>query len=314
MTAVYVVRVLPSDPFGALAGQDGLVVLGNRPRPPTRDVLVAEARDAEALVPTYVDRVDTALLEALPRLRLIASYGVGTNHLDLDACRRHGVTVTNTPGVLTDTTADHAFALLLAAARRVAEGDRLVRRGGWRETDPGFFLGTNVSGKTLGLVGFGRIGQAVARRARGFDMPVLYAAPRETELAGARRVPLEVLLAESDFVSLHVPLTPATEGMFDAAAFARMKPGAILVNTARGPVVDDGALAAALRSGRLAAAGLDVFRDEPRVPPEFLGLENVVLTPHLGSGTRETRAAMASMVAEEVVRFARGAEPLHPVT
>jgi glyoxylate reductase len=312
VTAVYVVRALPSDPFGALAA-GGLDILGNRPRPPTRDVLVAEARDAEVLVPTYVDRVDAALLDALPRLRLVASYGVGTNHLDLDACRRRGVTVTNTPGVLTDATADHTFALLLAAARRVAEGDRLVRRGGWLENDPSFFLGTNVSGKTLGLVGFGRIGQAVARRARGFEMPILYAAPREADFAGARRVPLDVLLVESDFVSLHVPLTPGTDGLLGAEAFARMKPGAILVNTARGPIVDDRALADALRSGRLAAAGLDVFRDEPRVPPELLGLENVVLTPHLGSGTRETRAAMASMVSEEVVRFAAGASPLHPV-
>jgi glyoxylate reductase len=315
MTTVYVVRALPSDPFAALAIRPAgrLVVLGNRPRPPARDALVAEAREAEVLVPTYLDRVDASLLDALPRVRLVASYGVGTNHLDLDACRSRGVAVTNTPDVLTDATADHAFALLLAAARRVAEGDRLVRRGGWTENDPAFFLGTHVSGKTLGLVGFGRIGQAVARRARGFDLRVLYTASRELDFPGARRVPLDELLAESDFVSLHVPLTPDTEGLLGAAAFARMKPGAILVNTARGPVVDDGALADALRSGRLAAAGLDVFRDEPRVPPELLALENVVVTPHLGSGTRETRAAMASMVAEEVVRFAAGEAPLHQV-
>jgi glyoxylate reductase len=311
MTTVYVFRALPSDPFAALAGR--LVVLGNRPRPPAPDALVAEAREAEVLVPTYLDRVDGAFLDALPRVRLVASYGVGTNHLDLEACRVRGVAVTNTPDVLTDATADHAFALLLAAARRVAEGDRLVRRGGWTENDPGFFLGTHVSGKTLGLVGFGRIGQAVARRARGFDLRVLYTAPREMDVPGARRVPLEALLAESDFVSLHVPLTPDTDGLLDATAFGRMKRGAILVNTARGPVVDDGALADALRSGRLAAAGLDVFRDEPRVPAELLALENVVVTPHLGSGTRETRAAMASMVAEEVVRFAAGEAPLHRV-
>jgi glyoxylate reductase len=311
MTTVYVFRALPSDPFAALAGR--LVVLGNRPRPPAPDALVAEAREAEVLVPTYLDRVDGAFLDALPRVRLVASYGVGTNHLDLEACRVRGVAVTNTPDVLTDATADHAFALLLAAARRVAEGDRLVRRGGWTENDPGFFLGTHVSGKTLGIVGFGRIGQAVARRARGFDLRVLYTAPREMDVPGARRVPLEALLAESDFVSLHVPLTPDTDGLLDATAFGRMKRGAILVNTARGPVVDDGALADALRSGRLAAAGLDVFRDEPRVPAELLALENVVVTPHLGSGTRETRAAMASMVAEEVVRFAAGEAPLHRV-
>ncbi|HYG70015.1 MAG TPA: D-glycerate dehydrogenase, partial [Anaeromyxobacteraceae bacterium] len=254
MTAVYVVRRLPSDPFDALGARGTVAVLGNRPRPPARDALVAEAREADVLVPTYLDRVDASLLDALPRVRLVASYGVGTNHLDLEACRRRGVTVTNTPDVLTDATADHAMALLLAAARRVVEGDRLIRRGGWTENDPGFFLGTHVSGKTLGLVGFGRIGQAVARRARGFDLRVLYVSPREIDFPGARRVSLDALLRESDFVSLHVPLTPETDGLLGAEAIARMKPGAILVNTARGHVVDDGALAGALRSGRLGAA------------------------------------------------------------
>jgi glyoxylate reductase len=308
---VYVVRALPGDPFAALG--DRLDVRGGHRRPLPRERLVAEAKDASVLVPSYVDRVDAALLEALPRVRHVASYGVGTNHLDLEACRRRGVLVTNTPGVLTDATADHAMALLLDAARRVAEGDRLVRRGGWTEVEPAFHLGTEVTGKTLGIVGFGRIGQAVARRARGFDLRLLYTAPREVAFDGARRVPLDALLAESDFVSLHVPLTPETENLLDAGRLGRMKHGAILVNTARGAVIDEAALAAALASGRLAAAGLDVFRDEPRVAPELLRLENVVLTPHIGSGTRETRAAMARMVAEDVLRVASGASALHPV-
>jgi glyoxylate reductase len=224
------------------------------------------------------------------------------------------VLVTNTPGVLTDATADHALALLLAAARRVAEGDRTVRAGGWRAVDPAFMLGTEVTGKTLGIVGFGRIGQAVARRALGFRMRVLYAGPRAApDFPEARHASLEVLLAESDFVSLHTPLTPETENLLSRERIARMKAGAVVVNTARGGVVDDAALAEALASGRLGAAGLDVFRDEPKVPAAYLGLENVVLTPHLGSGTRETRAAMARLVLEDVLRFARGEPPRHPV-
>jgi glyoxylate reductase len=301
---VYVVRELPGNQFQRLAG---LVDLrGGRPGPPDRAALVEEARDAEVLVPSYIDRVDDPLLAALPRLRLVASYGVGTNHLDLEACRRRGLAVTNTPGVLTDATADHAMALLLAAARRVAEADRLVRRGGWQGMDPGWMLGVEVTGKTLGIVGFGRIGQAVARRARAFEMPILYASPKEIDLPGARRVALETLLGESDFVSLHCPLTPATENLLSRERIALLKPGAIVVNTARGQVLDEAALAEALASGRVAAAGLDVFRDEPRVPESLLRLENVVLTPHLGSGTRETRAAMARLVSDEVERYARG--------
>jgi glyoxylate reductase len=174
-------------------------------------------------------------------------------------------------------------------------------------------LGTEVTGKTLGIVGFGRIGQAVARRSAGFGMRILYASPRPVEFPGARHVPLDVLLAESDFVTLHTPLTPQTENLLSRDRLARMKPGAIVVNTARGGVVDDAALAEALASGRIAAAGLDVFRDEPRVPSAYLALENVVLAPHLGSGTRETRAAMARMVLEDVLRVAKGDPPRHPV-
>ena len=272
------------------------------------------ARAAATLVITFLDRVDAALLDAMPALRHVASYGVGVNHIDLAACRRRGLLVTNTPGVLTDATADHAMALLLAAARRIAEGDRVIRAGGWKATGPGWMLGTEVTGKTLGIVGFGRIGQAVARRAAGFELKVLYTGSRDVSFPGARRVPLDALLAESDFVSLNVPLTPDTENLLSAERIARMKPGAILVNTARGQVVDDAALAGALASGRIAAAGLDVFRSEPVVPEAYLRLPNVVLTPHLGSGTRETRAAMARMVFEEVERVARGEPARHPVT
>jgi glyoxylate reductase len=307
----YFVRALPGQDLRLL---DPVVeVRGGAARPPGREALLAEAREAAVLVVTYIDRVDAPLLDGLPGLRHLASYGVGVNHIDLDACRRRGLLVTNTPGVLSEATADHAFALLLAAARRVVEGDRVIRADGWSAVEPSWMLGTEVHGKTLGLVGFGRIGQAVARRASGFGMRVLYASPREVDLPGARRVPLDGLLGESDFVSLHVPLTRETETLLSRERIARMKPGAILVNTARGAVVDDDALAEALAAGRLGAAGLDVFRDEPRVPPAYLRLPNVVLTPHLGSGTRETRAAMARLVIEDVARVARGDDPLHPV-
>jgi len=308
---LYLVRALPGADLGPV--REHYDVRGGAPRAPPRERLVEEARDAVVLAPTYIDRVDAALLDALPALRHVASYGVGTNHLDLDALRRRRILVTNTPGVLTDATADHALALLLAAARRVAEGDRVVRRGGWTEVDPAWMLGTEVTGKTLGIVGFGRIGQAVARRARGFELSVLFTSPRDVAFPGAARVPLEELLERSDFVSLHVPLTRETEGLLSRERIARLKPGAIVVNTARGPVVDDAALAEALSTGRVAAAGLDVFPDEPRVPAAYLALENVVLTPHLGSGTRETRAAMARRVLEEVVRVARGEPPRYPV-
>jgi glyoxylate reductase len=309
---VWLVRDLPGQDLEPLRAV--LDVRGGGAVPPPRERLLEAARGAAVLVPTYIDRVDAALLDALPTVRHVASYGVGVNHIDLAACRARGVLVTNTPDVLTDATADHAMALLLAAARRVVEGDRVVRAGGWRSVEPSFMLGTEVSGKTLGVVGFGRIGQAVARRARGFGLRVLYAATRAADVADARRVSLDELLAESDFVSLHVPLTPETENLLSRERIARMRPGAIVVNTARGAVVDDAALAEALASGRLGAAALDVFRDEPRVPEAYLRLDNVVLTPHLGSGTRETRAAMARMVLEDVLRVARGQAPLHPVT
>lgn len=309
---LYVVRALPGQDFASLRGL--LEIRGGEATAPPRDRLLAEAAGATILAPTYIDRVDGALLDALPTVRWVTSYGVGVNHVDLEACRARGVVVTNTPGVLTDATADHAIALLLAAARRVAEGDRLIRAGGWTAVDPAFLLGTEVSGKTLGIVGFGRIGQAVARRAAGFGMSVLYSDPAEVAIPGTRRVPLDDLLARSDFVTLHTPLTPETENLLSRERIARLKPGAVVVNTARGQVVDDEALAEALSSGRVAAAGLDVFRDEPRVPPAYLALDNVVLTPHIGSGSRETRAAMARLVVAEVERVVRGEPPRNPVT
>ena len=308
---VYLVRALPGGVPPAI--EAAVELRGGAARPPPRERLVEEAREVDILAVTYLDRVDDPLLAALPRLRQVSSYGVGVNHVDLEACRRRGIALTNTPDVVTGATADLAMALLLAAARRVCEGDRLIRAGGWREAVPEFLLGREVFGRTLGIVGFGRIGQAVARRALGFDMRVLYAGPREVEFGGARRADLDDLLATSDFVSLHCPLTESTRDLLSRQRIARMKPGAVLVNTSRGPVVDEEALADALEEGRIFAAGLDVFRDEPNVPERLRRLENVVLTPHVGSGTVETRTAMARMVWDEMARAADGRPPAHRV-
>jgi glyoxylate reductase len=308
---VYAVRALPGGVPAEVASR--IELRGGAQRPPPRERMAVEAAGAELLVVTYLDRVDDGLLAALPAVRQVSSYGVGVNHLDLAAAASRGVVVTNTPDVVTDATADLAMGLLLAAARRICEGDRLIRSGGWREAGPEFLLGREVTGKTLGIVGFGRIGQAVARRAAGFGMRILYAGPREVGFPGATRTPLDDLLAASDFVTLHCPLTDGTRDLVSRERLLRMKAGAVLVNTSRGPVVDEEALAEALEQGRLFAAGLDVFRDEPRVPERLARLENVVLTPHVGSGTVETRTAMARMVWDEVLRRATGRPPAHPV-
>ncbi len=276
--------------------------------------LTPEAAGARALVPLLTTRVDGALLARLPRLELVASVSVGTDHIDLDACRARGVAVTNTPDVLTEATADLAFALLLAAARRVGEAERALRSGGFPPWSPGFMLGKRVSGATLGIVGFGRIGRAVARRAAGFGMHVLCTSrgPVAAE-PPAERVPLGELLARADFVSVHVPLSSATRHLIGRGELARMRPGAVLVNTSRGAVVDEAALVEALARGPLFAAGLDVYEHEPAVHPGLLGLENVVLLPHIGSAEAETRRAMATLAADNVIALLEGRPLLTPV-
>jgi len=308
---VFALRALPGGVPAEVSTR--VTMRGGEARPPPRERIQEEGRDAEVLVVTYLDRVDDDLLAVLPSVRQVSSYGVGVNHVDLAAASRRGITVTNTPDVVTDATADLAMALLLASARRVCEGDRLIRAGGWREAAPEFLLGREVTGKTIGIVGFGRIGQAVARRAAGFGMRILYSGPREVAFPGAARVDLDALLATSDFVSIHCPLTDSTRDLLSRERIGRMKPGAILVNTSRGPVVDEDAVAEALEDGRLFAAGLDVFRSEPQVPERLRRAENAVLTPHVGSGTLETRTAMARMVWDEVLRRVTGRPPAHPV-
>jgi glyoxylate reductase len=284
-------------------------------QPISRRALLAGARGADGVLCLLTERVDAALLAAAPRLRAVANCAVGYDNVDLAAAARRGIVVTNTPDVLTESSADLAFALILAAARRVAEGDRLVRSGRWRGWRPDQMLGHDVHGATLGIVGLGRIGGAVARRARGFGMRILYWNRRRLRRppAGARYASLDRILASADIVSLHVPLTPATRHLIGARELARMQPSAVLVNTSRGAVIDETALVRALRRGRIAAAGLDVFEHEPAVPRTLRALPNVVLTPHIASATSETRAAMATLAARNLAAVLAGRRPPNPV-
>jgi glyoxylate reductase len=289
-------------------------------RPLDEKELLAAAAGVDAVLTLLHDRVDAAFFDAAGKsLRCVANVAVGFDNIDVEEATRRGVAVTNTPGVLTDATADLAMALILAVVRRVPEGDRLVRTGGTWSWDMFFMLGASLQCKTLGVVGLGQIGAATARRARGFGMEVIYtqrhraAAELEAELGGARHAPLEELLAESDVVTLHVPLSPSTHHLIGAARLGLMRPTAYLVNTARGPVVDEAALAATLREGSIAGAGLDVFEHEPQVHPDLLALDNVVLLPHLGSATIETRTAMGELAARNVLAVLAGEPPLTPV-
>lgn len=275
--------------------------------------LAARVADVDALICPLSDRVDEGLLARAPRLRVVANLGVGVDNVDLEAATRRGVLVTNTPEVLTETTADLAWALLMAAARRIVEADRDLRAHGfpgWTFLPP--HMGVDVYGATLGVVGLGRIGQAVARRAKGFGMRILYHSrtqkPKANEL-GAHYVPLDELLGESDFVVLCVPLTPKTQHLIGERELSLMKKDAILVNISRGPVVEEEALVLALKDGRIRGAALDVFEREPLVHPELLAMKNVVLTPHIGSATSSTRRKMAELAAQAVIDVLAGRKP-----
>jgi glyoxylate reductase len=297
----------------------GEVRIDERTEALPRPELLQLVAGADAILTLLHDRVDEELLEvAGPQLRCVANVAVGYDNVDLEAAERRGVAVTNTPGVLDDATADLTMGLILAATRRIAEGDRLVRSGRPWSWGMSFMLGSSLRGKLLGIVGLGGIGRRVAERARAFGMEIAYhsrhEAPAEVVAAlGAERLPLERLLAEADVVSLHCPLTPETRHLIGPEELTAMKPSAVLVNAARGPVVDEAALAGALASGELAAAGLDVYEREPQVEPRLLELENVVLAPHLGSATVETRTAMAELAARNAIAAVRGEELLTPV-
>ena len=284
-----------------------------------RDVLLAALRDADAVFALPpCDRLDGAAMAGAPKLKVISGFGVGFDYVDVAEATRRGILVCNTPGTLTETVADHTWALLLAAARNVAQGDRFVRAGRWKQYEPALLLGADVCGATLGVVGLGAIGRAVARRAAGFGARVLYTGrarkPAAEAETGATFRSLDDLLAESDFVSINCALTPETRGLIGPRELARMKPTAILVNTARGAIVDQQALAAALKHGRLAAAGIDVYQTEPLPPDDpLLECENAVLVPHLGSATHATRARMSRVAAENIVAALQGRRPPHLV-
>ncbi len=264
------------------------------------------------------DTIDAAFLEACavatPRLKLVANMAVGYNNIDLAAATRFGIAVTNTPGVLSDTTADLAFGLLLAAARRISEAERYVRAGHFTGWGPLLFCGAEVHHATLGIIGAGRIGKIMAKRASGFDMNVIYhnrnrLSPAEEAIYRLTYVSLPDLLRQADFVSIHIPYTPETHHLIGARELAMMKPGAILINTARGPVVDEQAMVRALQAGEIAGAGLDVFEREPAIEPELLGMEQVVLVPHIGSASLRTRTLMATMATANIVAHVRGQRP-----
>jgi lactate dehydrogenase-like 2-hydroxyacid dehydrogenase len=311
---VVVTRRLP-EPVEKELSREFDARLNRDDRPLGPDGLQEALRNADALLCTVTDRLTAEVLSAEPRrARLLANFGVGFNNIDTEAAKARGLAVSNTPDVLTEATADLAMTLLLMASRRTGEGERHVRAGAWTGWRPTHMLGTQVSGKVLGLVGMGRIARAVARRAHhGFGMRVIFhdpypPTPAEAAALGAEpRASLEQVLAEADFVSLHCPATPETRHLMNRERLARMRPGALLINTARGDVVDEAALVEALSNGTIAGAGLDVFEKEPQVSPALVGMENVVLLPHLGSATQETRIAMGMRALENLRLFFSGA-------
>jgi glyoxylate reductase len=316
---VFVARLLPEEGLAKVTEATDATVWPDE-LPPPREKLLAAVAGCDGVVTLLTDRVDAEFLDrAGPGLKVVSNYAVGFDNVDVPECTRRGIPVGNTPGVLTETTADLAFALLMASARRLPEADRYVRAGKWRTWGPMLLLGPDVHGATIGIVGFGRIGQALARRAAGFGMRILYhdvnRLPDDvTKPLGAIYTPLEELLASSDFVSLHVNLTPETRHLIDAAALRRMKKSAVLVNTSRGPVVDGHALFEALRDGEIFAAGLDVTDPEPLPADDpLLSLDNCLVVPHIASASRATRAKMAEMAAANLLAGLRGERLPTPV-
>lgn len=314
---VLVTRLLPASP-DAVLGPDADVDVFEHDRAPTRAELIDRGRDADALVTLLSDAIDGGVLDACPRVRVVANVAVGYDNVDVPAATARGVVVTNTPDVLTEATADLTWALILAAARRVVEGDRMVRDGAFHGWSPTMLLGMELGGRTLGILGFGRIGQAVARRAPGFGMRVVFSSRSEVPAAvrerlGATQVDRDALFEQSDVLSVHCPLNAETHHAVADAQLARMKPDALVINTARGPIVDEAALVRALERGALGGAGLDVYEEEPRVHPGLMRRSDVVLLPHLGSATRDTRRRMAELALGNVAAILRGDPPITPL-
>jgi glyoxylate reductase len=310
---ILVTSMLPQEVLGVLEKEHDIEAHGEI-RPMERQNLLQSIDKKEGLLCTITDRIDNKLLDRGAKLRMIANFGVGFDNIDVEAATARGIAVSNTPDVLTDATADLAFALILATARRVVEGDKRTRAGKFRFFAPLNFLGSEVSGKTLGIVGLGRIGKAVARRARGFDLKIIYYSrrkiePSEEKALGATYRELNTLISEADFVSLHVPLSENTHHLIGREELETMKPSAFLINTSRGPVVDEQALVVALQEGTIAGAGIDVYEEEPLLAPGLTELDNAVLLPHLGSATVETRTRMGLKAAENLLIGLQGERP-----
>jgi D-3-phosphoglycerate dehydrogenase len=310
---VYVARMIPQETIDELR-KHFEVLVNPEDRALTKAELKEKAKGCDAIVSLITDTIDGELLDALgPQCKIVANYAVGINNFDVAAATKRGVVLTNTPGVLDDATATHTFALLLATARRIVEADRYVRAGKWKGWSPMFFIGMDVDRKTLGIAGLGRIGTNVARKARGFDMKILYSGPHRNPQAekevGAMYVDKETLLRESDFLTLHVPLTPETRHYIGEKELKLMKKTAILINASRGPVVDEKALLKALQEKQIWAAGLDVFENEPEIVPGLLELDNVVVVPHIASATTETRINMGKIALNNIVKVLNGQPP-----
>ncbi|HOB34204.1 MAG: D-glycerate dehydrogenase [Firmicutes bacterium] len=317
MAKVYVTRQLPPGGLAKLE-KEHQVDVNPRQRPLTREELLETVRHYDAVICLLSDTIDARVIEAARgRVQIFANYAVGYDNIDVAAAQAAGIYVSNTPGVLTEATADLAWALMLAAARHIVAAHNFTVAGKFKGWHPTEFLGRDFCGATLGIVGAGRIGQATARRALGFGMNILYynrsPKPQFEAECGAKRVELEELLRQSDFVSLHLPLTPQTRGLLNKERLKLLKPSAIIVNTARGAVLDEAYLAHMLKTGRIAGAGLDVYAEEPKIHPDLIGLDNVVLLPHIGSASWQTRLKMAEMAADNVLAVLAGKEPLNPV-
>jgi glyoxylate reductase len=313
MASILVTRTLPDSVLARLRGAAD-VDLWAEPRAIPRETLLSRVRGKDALVCLLTDRIDDEVLDAAgPSLRVVANVAVGYNNIDVAACRARGVTVTNTPDVLTNACADFTWGLILAITRRLGEGERVVRAGRWGGWALDYMLGMELRGKQLGIIGMGRIGLAVAEKASAFGMRVAYSGRRPVEMAGALHLPLDEVLRTSDVVSLHCPSTPETLHLMNAERLSLMRSTAYLINTSRGPVVDEAALAGALQSGRLAGAALDVYEREPEIHPALFGLENALLIPHLASATTETRTAMADLAASNALAVLAGQSAVTPV-
>jgi glyoxylate reductase len=314
---VHITRPIPQNGIDLLKKEGIEVVLNQENILPSKEQIIERSKECEGLLPILTDTIDAELMDALPKLKIIANYAVGFNNIDIKAATERGIIVTNTPGVLNDTTADFAFTLMMAAGRHIIAADKFSREGKFDKWEPIGFLGQDIYKATLGIVGAGRIGTAMAKRAiGGFEMNVIYFDPKENETLnklGAKKVEMDELLAESDFVSIHVPLFESTKHLINAEALKKMKKSAFIINTARGPVINEQDLVDALKTGEIRGAGLDVYENEPTIHPDLLQMDNVVLAPHIASASIGTRGAMARIAAENLIAFSKGENPITPV-